>query len=378
MGTLVQRRNDIDYLRVISILAVFVFHSARFFDSEGWHVKNPVTGMPFDAIIFVLHKWIMPIFFVLAGAGAWYSLQTRSGGQYIKERVYRLLIPLLFGIFTIIPHQVYIERITAGRYKGMSLLEFYPHYFEGLYGFGGNFAWMGLHLWFLLVLFVFAIITLPVFLPFRRTNNDSDAKQPNLGRLLILYSLFILVFLSEGLLFRTNGFGEGRGFGGWFLMDYILFFVLGYFVIPKQTVTDVLIKYRWLSLIVALAALTGLASIQFGSRNLSGSLNLVMVFYGLLMTATSWIGILAFIGLAASSLTAPSRFLKYAAPAVMPFYFFHQSVIVAVGYFMIPVLNDSLLIKYFLLMVISFTIIMVFYELVRRIPIIRFLCGIKG
>ncbi len=37
------RRYDLDWLRVGAILAVFVFHSSRFFDTTDWHVKNPTT-----------------------------------------------------------------------------------------------------------------------------------------------------------------------------------------------------------------------------------------------------------------------------------------------------------------------------------------------
>jgi hypothetical protein len=36
-----ERRHDIDWLRVIVTLAVFLFHCTRFFDTEGWHLKNP-------------------------------------------------------------------------------------------------------------------------------------------------------------------------------------------------------------------------------------------------------------------------------------------------------------------------------------------------
>ncbi len=64
MSSKSERRYDIDYLRVFAILAVFVFHVSRYFDSEDWHVKNIIIGEPYDTIIFVLHKWIMPIFFV--------------------------------------------------------------------------------------------------------------------------------------------------------------------------------------------------------------------------------------------------------------------------------------------------------------------------
>ena len=78
-------------------------------------------------------------------------------------------MPLLFGIFVVIaPYQVYLERVHRGQFQG-SFWSFYPHYFEGWYGIqeGGNFAWMGIHLWYLEVLFVFSLIALPLFLALR-------------------------------------------------------------------------------------------------------------------------------------------------------------------------------------------------------------------
>jgi peptidoglycan/LPS O-acetylase OafA/YrhL len=37
------RRFELDWLRVLAIAAVFLFHSGRFFDPLDWHVKNPTT-----------------------------------------------------------------------------------------------------------------------------------------------------------------------------------------------------------------------------------------------------------------------------------------------------------------------------------------------
>jgi peptidoglycan/LPS O-acetylase OafA/YrhL len=37
-----ERRHDIDWLRVFALLAAFVFHCTRFFDTEGWHLNNAV------------------------------------------------------------------------------------------------------------------------------------------------------------------------------------------------------------------------------------------------------------------------------------------------------------------------------------------------
>ena len=35
------RRYDLDWLRVIAMLIVFLFHCSRFFGTESWHLKVP-------------------------------------------------------------------------------------------------------------------------------------------------------------------------------------------------------------------------------------------------------------------------------------------------------------------------------------------------
>jgi hypothetical protein len=57
--------------------------------------------------------------------------------------------------------------VSHSQFAG-SFIEFYPHYFDGFYAFGGNFAWMGLHSWYLEMLFIFSLITLPLFLYLRK------------------------------------------------------------------------------------------------------------------------------------------------------------------------------------------------------------------
>ena len=38
------RKFYLDWLRILAISTVFLFHSLRFFDISDWHVKNPLTS----------------------------------------------------------------------------------------------------------------------------------------------------------------------------------------------------------------------------------------------------------------------------------------------------------------------------------------------
>ena len=113
------RVDYIDWLRVVATLGVFVFHSARFFDKFGdWHVKNATSWIGGNIIVGFMNQWIMPMFMLLAGASTFYSLQSRSAWQYIRERILRLVVPFLFGVFIVVVPQAYYELLYRGKSPG--------------------------------------------------------------------------------------------------------------------------------------------------------------------------------------------------------------------------------------------------------------------
>ncbi len=76
-------------------------------------------------------------------------------------------------------------------------------------------------------------------------------------------------------------------------------------------------------------------------------------------------------------LTRNTPFLKYAGEAVMGFYILHQTVLLIIGYFVVR-WNIADLAKWMVIFASSFVVIMVLYEfIVRRVNVLRFLCGMK-
>ena len=123
----------LDWARIIGIFCVFLYHSGRAFDFEDWHVKNPVPSEGITIWLGFLILWIMPLMFVISGVSSYLSLRSRTAGRFLRDRVLRLLVPLVaMGMLIFGPYQIYLERLTHGQFSG-SLLAFLPHYFEGWY-----------------------------------------------------------------------------------------------------------------------------------------------------------------------------------------------------------------------------------------------------
>lgn len=368
------RRYDYDWLRVIGMLAVFAFHNGRFFNFGDWHVKNPQLSAGFEMLVGFLGIWIMPLMFIVSGAASYWALG-RTAGSFFRSRTLRLFVPLVFGIFAFGIPQVYLERLTHSQFKG-SLVDFIPHYFDGWYGFGGNFAWMGLHLWYLEMLFIYSLLLLPVFLYLR---GDGGRKLlAGLAGFFEVPGAIFLVALPAVLLEASLGPSEAgiRDFGGWTIWVYLLLFLYGYVLVANPRIEAAVYRQGYAALILAVAATIGygLASPP-GSRLIPGTVGFMLA-YGIRSFA-SWCWLLAFLGLGRRLLSFDNRFLAYVNEAVLPFYVLHQPVILTVGYFLLAWQVPPIA-KYPVLALVSFVVIMAIYELlVRRIAILRFLFGLK-
>jgi glucan biosynthesis protein C len=156
-----ERLYFVDWLRVLVILTLIPYHSALTYTGLGSvyiiNLVKDIKILPFLFITASLDNFFMTFLFFLSGIGTYYSLQYRSGGNYIKERANKLIIPLFIGMISICPLQAYFK----GLYYGFSgnFLGFLSEFFSSKNGYYLGYA----HLWFLLYLFTFSAICLPLF-----------------------------------------------------------------------------------------------------------------------------------------------------------------------------------------------------------------------
>jgi glucan biosynthesis protein C len=377
-----ERRYDIDWLRVLAILVIFIFHNARFFDSYPWHLKNAEQKLGVLIFVGFVDTWIMPLFFFLSGVGSWYSLEHRSSGRYLLERVLRLLVPLYtVGIFILLPPQLYWDRLTNGRFTG-SFWQFYPEFFKSFdFDVFAPFVlpWSG-HLWFLFFLFTVSLLSLPIMIFLK-----SESGRRSLSRLAGWCNMRGGIFLFVPPLFLLRAGLQGLFRGDHTLADmfcYMLFFLLGYILPADERFTESLKRHAWICLPLGLACFAAEGGLIFGLgyqafTDQGFSQFRLYLLLQLAMSVQSLCWIVFFVGTGAKYLHFQNSLLAYCNEAVLPFYILHQTLILFVGSYVVK-WNMGIAPKYLIISVTSFVLIMAAYELlIRPFNPVRFLFGMK-
>lgn len=368
-----ERRYDLDWLRVIAFALLIFYHIGMFFVPWGWHIKNNMTYEWLEYPMIFLNRWRMPLLFIISGMGTAFSLGKRNAFQFSTERFSRLFIPLLFGILVIVPPQVYIERIAHLQFTG-SFLDFWPsHAFEGKYP-TGNLSWH--HLWFLPYILVYSLLLLPVFIYFRKHPYNkllqfvTKLTQTRFG----LYSLIVPLLLIEWFLDPFFPVTHSL-FDDWFNFFFNLtLFFYGFLLISVQKpFFETVQKYYKTYLITGITAFSVFIFIIMIYPDGIVRHFIEAVFNQINM----WSWILALFGLASVFLNRKNNLILYCNRAVYPFYILHQTVIVILAYWLMNN-NWSLLVKFSTLVVGTFTICWVLYEfLIKRFFLLNLVMGVK-
>ena len=365
----------LDWLRVLAILTVFLFHITKIFNYDDFFIKNRQLDWGMTLFARIVELWGMPLFFVVAAVAMSFSLTSRDTRHFLAERFKRLFIPFLCGVFLLSPPIVYIERITHGQFTG-SFWQFLPHYFDGWYGFGGNFAWIGLHLWYLLMLFLFSLMMLPLFRYLKQANRASVVLQklPWLQGETFLVVAVVCTGIIEALVnLQPDGVGI-RDFGGWSPVTYLVgFFLCGYLLALNPQALSSFERNRTRTLLLGLCTTLMYLVLVVGYGYSSYSIP-----FSFLRALNVWLWLATILGFAKRYLNFATTWLAWANQAVLPFYILHLPVIVISAFFLLT-WNIPVLAKFLLIALVSFVIIIGLYQgVIRRLLLLRFVFGMKA
>jgi glucans biosynthesis protein C len=393
------RRGELDALRALVVVGLVFFHTAVIFGAGEFPVKAGAENRVVTVLIAFGATWGMPLLFLISGMGVRYSLRSRDAGAFARERLRRLGVPLLVGLLTLVPLQVYLGLRRAG--DQASLGQFYASFWDLRLALdvplpvaadpdGGRFT-TG-HLWFLASLLALSLLLLPGFEWLRRPAGARLLER--LGGLLARPGGILLPAVAVAAV--ELALGSQVGYGGWGLASYALFLLCVYLVAADPRVGEAL-QRPWrpaaalgLPLFVA-GGVAAFAALDARVDPFTGMDPLSLAFR-LLKGVGGWLWVVAILGFArdrtgrrsASPAPAPAvaagrarRLAAYANDAVLPFYVLHETVIVVVAYAVLTWPIGGAL-QYCLIALASLAATLLLYDLgVRRHPVTRFLFGLK-
>jgi peptidoglycan/LPS O-acetylase OafA/YrhL len=343
------RRHDIDWIRVIAIGLLLIYHGTISFQPWGNSLMFITNQDSLEALwipMSLLNVWRIPILFFISGMGVFFAIRKRNWKALMKERTRRILVPLIFGFFAIVPIHVFI----------------YQKYYNQTLFYAPDFS----HLWFLANIYVYTFLLSPLFFYFRKKpeNNFFKFSLNALSKPIGIY-LFIIPFIVEAILIQPAIFSLYLFSAHGFWLGILAFFFGFCFVAFGDVFWNNLAKLKYVNLGVAFL-LYLVRLILFG---MEGPAFITAI------ESTLWI--FSILGLGYSFLNFDNKWIAYFSKAAYPIYIIHMAFQYLSNYFIFP-LNINPIIKYAIVILMTFAGSILFYEVfINRIKFIRPLFGLN-
>lgn len=314
-----------------------------------WEAENRLLS----TFLVLVNPWFMPMLFVLAGMSARYALEKRTWKEFAVQRAEKLLIPFMSGIVFLVPVQtLYARKFFSGYDGGFGdhLNYFFTHITD-LSGYDGAFT-PG-HLWFILFLM---LISLAAYIPYRmlpyKRLSEKIQKMPAAAVLFLFIPVWLMYYLGN--------------FGGFSLGKDFMLYLAGYYVLSNEAVTDRMEQN-----------ITWLLALWIPGMAVLGILYYKYAYYGdLWVSYIGWHSILVLLVFGKKYLNRHTKFTDYFNKASYPLYILHQSVLVVLAYYAVQ-LSDRIVWKAVVICAGSFGVTTVVYHLIRKVPVVRNMAGIR-
>ncbi len=347
--TSTERRYDIDWLRVIAIAFLLIYHIGIGFQPWGVLIGFIQSNQSLESLwipMSMLNVWRIPLLFFVSGMGVCFAMRSRSWKQLLIERSRRILLPFIFGLIVIVPLHLVIWQL------------YYKQDISYILNQG--------HLWFLANIFIYVILLSPLFFYLKKKKESRTGRfiasifGGTAGLIIILLAFILEAFLLSPVSYETysmtmHGFTLG-------LLAFLFGFLSVYAGLPFWTRLS---RWRWILLSLAIILfIIRLSVFDLKAPNYIKSIE-----------SNLWI--FALFGLAYKYLNRGSKALTYFSKAAYPVYILHMIFLYLASYFIIPVDIPAGL-QFVLILLITFTGSFALYELIiRRIKLLRPLFGLK-
>ena len=386
------RKHFLDNIRWVTVLLVLLYHVVYFYNNKGvfggiggW-VDDP-KAQPQDAIMYILYPWFMMLLFLVAGISSRYALHPVSGltintsrGQWFKKRTRQLLVPATLGLFVFQWMTGYFNTQIAGVAQGI------PNQIASIPAGPVRYiacAFSGIGpLWFIQELWLFSLLLLLITALERERLYNAVGRLLQASRgwskpcrlLLTVAGGFLLIWAgAQGSIANPNPHSAQGLWNLYRPLAYLVPFLMGYYLFSRDSVQRFLSRYAYWLLVPAVAAGVALTCATWGEDNTAP---LYLMHWSTNLFA--WLAILAMLAAFKAWADRTSPFASYMTRSSYGIYIVHYLIIAALGYMLklytpLPPVAD-----YLILTAAVFTLSPALYELLRRIPFLRWaIFGIK-
>ncbi len=381
------RRLDLDWVRIGAFGLLILYHVGMFYVSWDWHVKSPRVQTWLEPVMVATHPWRLPLLFLVSGAATRFMFDgfgaTRRGAARLAGlRTWRLLPPILFGMFVVVPPQSWLQVAEALHRAPEAYGTFWPKYATSTghwcdaKGCLATPTWN--HLWFVVYLFVY---TLDLCLLLAVWPRAAAVTQRWGERALAGWGVVVwpaLGFIAVRMLLAPRFDATHALIGDWTVHgESLLPFAFGFLFAKSDAVWAVFVRRRWLLLGAGVAAYAAIAwaTVAYPGDVVppDGLRRLLRIAYGI----DQWTTIGAVLGFARLHLaTRDGPVRRYLTEAIFPFYIVHQTIIVCVAWWLAK-RNLPLGLEAALVILATVAGCFATFEIVRRVAPLRPLFGLR-
>lgn len=349
------RKIYLDNIRFTTVMLVLIYHVCYLFNGVGvlGAIPDADNLAAFDVLTYVVYPWFMVLLFVIAGMSARYALQHRTEKQFLKERAVKLLAPSTLGLFVIHWITGYLNIKIGGGLSYIPAPLVYP--VSVISGIGP--------LWFIQMLFLFSAI-LVMLRKFDKADRlwQICAKMNTIVILLLSLLIWGASMILNAPVLTMYRFGI-----------YFAAFMIGYYIFSHEEILCRIEKIRIPALIISIVCAAAYTMYYYGS-DYTSPVCLQSIFTNIYL----WVVILAIIGNARKYFNHENGLTRYLSKNSFGIYILHYPVLMVTCYVLCYHTSLPALAKYLIALVIGFAVTFILNEVIKRIPVIRFLVlGLK-